>query len=250
MTTTTTTSPPISFDGEQYLKSVYHDVKKWIHQQQQQQESSAAKTENNDEESSPQLSPPILWIVLDDVSSLATILGDKVVYCFVDSILSLVSTVDNCGTIIRCSIDLDQMAYKQLAIEDKDVSGWIGSGGLSIKQSQKDQSMYNRSNIPWERYLLDNSSVIDGIIDVLPLPSGFSREAHGRLIFSEPPNGRGWGSGYNEQIFSFDECNNNNNDNDNNKRRYFYQIETKQINYKLLYPRYRSESMVSTRQLI
>jgi hypothetical protein len=182
----------LSFDGERYLKSVYHDVKKWIRQGYTASKSSESNEDHHDEDN-PQ--PPVLWVVLDDVSSLGTILGDRVVYCFVDSILSLVSTLDNdncCGTIIRCSIDLDQMAHKLLATEDKDVSGWIGSGGLSIKQSQKD-SLY-RSSIPWERYLIHNSSV-DGIIDVLPLPSGFSREAHGRLIFSETPNGRGWGRG-------------------------------------------------------
>mmetsp|Transcript_46899 Transcript_46899/g.70876 ORF Transcript_46899/g.70876 Transcript_46899/m.70876 type:complete len:80 (-) Transcript_46899:228-467(-) len=34
----------------------------------------------------------------------------------------------------------------------------------------------------------------DGIVDVLPLLSGFSREAHGRIIFTERLGGRGWTS--------------------------------------------------------
>jgi hypothetical protein len=33
----------------------------------------------------------------------------------------------------------------------------------------------------------------DGIVDVLPLASGYTREAHGKLLFTACPGGRGWG---------------------------------------------------------
>ena len=91
------------------------------------------------------------------------------------------------GMIIRCSNDVDQFLYKTQNSEDKDHSGWVGAGGLANKQSLAE---HRRTVVPWERCLEDSA---DAIIDVLPLPSGFSREAQGRLIFSETPNGSGWG---------------------------------------------------------
>ena len=41
----------------------------------------------------------------------------------------------------------------------------------------------------WERNLVE---LADGIVDVMPLQSGFSLEAHGRLVFTERKGGRGW----------------------------------------------------------
>ena len=40
---------------------------------------------------------------------------------------------------------------------------------------------------------------VDTIVDVIPLISGYSREAHGRLVFSECPGGRGWGDSSKQQ---------------------------------------------------
>ena len=79
------------------------------------------------------------------------------------------------------------MLHKIEGNEKKDQSGWFGAGGLSHKQATHD-TLY-RSFVPWERAMEES---VDAIIDVLPLLSGFSREAHGRLIFSETANGRGW----------------------------------------------------------
>jgi hypothetical protein len=201
------TSPLFAFDGERYLKSVYQDVKKWIQQESNPtafSSETATTTALSDDGGCSSSLPPILWVVLDDVSSMGTILGDTIVYCFVDSLLTYLSTTNPTavGSIIRCSVDFDQMAYQRLKNEEQrggiDQSGWIGAGGLAIQTEINDQlsSSQHPSScvIPWERYLVDHSTIIDGIIDVLPLPSGFSREAHGRLIFSEPPNSRrGWG---------------------------------------------------------
>jgi hypothetical protein len=172
-----------SFDPESYLQQVYNDVKTWIRMGNTVPENLRVPS----------------WIILDDVSALSTILGDNVVYCFVDSLCSFTSrhnqlerTTSNrtkkCGTIIRCSNDVDQFNYKMQDSEDKDHSGWVGAGGLANKQSLAE---HRRTVIPWERCLED---LADAIIDVLPLPSGFSREAQGRLIFSETPNGSGWGN--------------------------------------------------------
>ena len=110
-------------------------------------------------------------------------------YCFVESLIALVHRPEtpDCGLILRCSGDLDQMQYRTEANEGTDQSGWFGAGGLEHKQAVHD-ALY-RSYVPWERAIEES---VDAIIDVLPLLSGFSREAHGRLIFSETPNGRGW----------------------------------------------------------
>jgi hypothetical protein len=170
------------FDRERYLKSVYNDVKAWVND----------ISHDNIEEESKAAESDSSWIILDDVTALASILGDTMVYCFVESLLSLVnqpktSSTRQCGLIIRCSGDLDQMLYRIEGNEGKDHSGWFGAGGLSHKQATH-ETLY-KTFVPWERALEES---VDAIIDVLPLLSGFSREAHGRLIFSETPNGRGW----------------------------------------------------------
>lgn len=41
----------------------------------------------------------------------------------------------------------------------------------------------------WERTLVE---IADGIIDVTPLASGYAREAHGRMVFTERKGGLGW----------------------------------------------------------
>ena len=167
------------FDGERYIKNVYNTVKAWI---------------NDDQDEATGTNATTSWIFLDDATSLSSILGDRLVYCFVESLVALVnrpgaspSPSRKCGLVARCSGDLDQMLYKTEASEGRDHTGWIGAGGLSHKQAVHD-SMY-RTLVPWERAMAES---VDAVIDVLPLLSGFSREAHGRLIFSETPNGRGW----------------------------------------------------------
>ena len=159
------------FHNEQYLKTVYRDLKAWVN----------SKNEEPTEST-------ISWIFLDDVTALASILGDRLVFCFVESLIALVNRPESsCGLIIRCSGDSDQMLHKIEGNEKKDQTGWFGAGGLSHKQATHDTLF--RSFVPWERSMEES---VDAIIDVLPLLSGFSREAHGRLIFSETANGRGW----------------------------------------------------------
>ena len=72
-------------------------------------------------------------------------------------------------------------------------SNWVGAGG-SVQNDD------NEEKIPWERSLVQ---VADGIVDVVPLASGYTREAHGRLLFSEVPAGRGWGGRPTACIFKY-----------------------------------------------
>jgi len=167
------------FDRDLYLKTVFNDVKAWV------------DTIHDDKAESV-----TSWIIVDDVTALASILGDTLVYCFIERLISLAKasgtlSTQEFGVIIRCSGDLDQMLYRIESNEGKDHSGWFGAGGLSHKQATHDK-LY-RTFVPWERAVEES---VDAIIDVLPLLSGFSREAHGRLIFSETPNGRRWKNFY------------------------------------------------------
>lgn len=162
------------FDAETYLKDVYGQLKQWIREQDQT------------------ISTPC-WIFLDDVSSLASILGDRLVYCFLDSLFAFSARLgkNSFGMIVRCSQDLDQ-TLTRAGDEEKDNTGWVGAGGLAHRQKLKENQ---RNFVPWERSI----GPVDTIVDVIPLISGYSREAHGRLVFSECPGGRGWGDSSKQQ---------------------------------------------------
>ncbi len=155
-------------DGEAYLKDLYKQIKSWLSVNAEETHSSS-------------------WLLVDDISSLAAMLGDEVlVFQFVDSICSLAMRHQNLGVIIRYSNELDQTLLKAAQIEAvQDKTGWLGAGGLAQKQEIKH---LHQTWIPWER----NIESIDIMVDVVPLSSGYSREAHGRLVFSEYPGGRGW----------------------------------------------------------
>jgi hypothetical protein len=159
------------WDEEVFLKEVYKQVKTWLQ--------NADSSSNNNPS----------WILLDDVSTLATILGESLVYQFVDSICALSTRMgsDDIGIMIRCSHELDQtLLHKTDEDFEKDQSGWLGAGGLAHRTAVRENQL---QSVPWERYI----ESVDGIVDVVPLTSGYSREAHGRLVFSEVPGGRGWG---------------------------------------------------------
>lgn len=158
-----------AFDGETYLKEIYKQIKSWA---TLRQDSSKAT----------------FWVFLDDMSSLASTLGDEaLVYQFVDSIHALATRSKNLGTVVRCSYEQDQTLLKAAQLgEAQDMTGWLGAGGMAQKQETKH---LNQTWIPWERTI----ESMDTVVDVIPLSSGYSREAHGRLVFSEYPGGRGWG---------------------------------------------------------
>lgn len=159
---------------EAFLKQLYQQVKNWLLE--------------NLELTSTSGSP--CWIILDDMSTLSTILSERLVYQFIDTLIALVSRMgkmDQVGILIRASSQLDQELLNQ-SEEDfaKDQSGWLGAGGLAHRLVKR---QVQQDWIPWERSLLES---MDGVVDVLPLTSGYSRETHGRLIFSKLPSGRGW----------------------------------------------------------
>jgi hypothetical protein len=172
-----TAEETVKWNGEAFLIGLYKQVKQWLAEEQK----------HPDRRRLPS------WIILDDVSSLAMMLGDsRPVYKFVDSLNGLSSLI-GFGLAIRCSHDVDQEFYKQKQLDGQNRNnndnaanvGWVGLGGLCNNDNNNQIHGY----VPWERYLTE---LADGIVDVMPLTSGYSREVHGRLIFTVHPVGRGW----------------------------------------------------------
>lgn len=161
-----TTTDHGSLDGTTYLKDMYKQIKTWL-------ETGGDSCH---------------WIILDDISSLAEMVDDhRLVFQFVDSICSLAKRTQRLGVILRCSLELDQAILKAAQIEEvQDKTGWLGAGGSAQKLQIRN---LHQTWIPWERTI----ESMDIVVDIVPLSSGYSREAHGRLVFTEYPGGRGWG---------------------------------------------------------
>lgn len=164
-----------------YLKKLYRRIKSWLN-----------------ESSSPQ--QPNL-IVVDDATSLATIFGPRNVEFFLRQVRSLSLRQGYASMAILCSTDADQDRYLTAAAREGGVavnvagggsakSTWIGAGsdGMAVEQEYQ-QIVVGGAAGAWERNLVE---IADGIVDVMPLQSGFSLEAHGRLVFTERKGGRGW----------------------------------------------------------
>ena len=164
-----------------YLKKLYRRIKSWL-----------------DESSSPQ--QPNL-IIVDDATGLATIFGPRNVEFFLRQVRSL-SLRQGCASMaVLCSTDADQDRYLTAAAREGGVavnvagggsakSTWIGAGSddMAVEQEYQ-QIVVGGAAGAWEHNLVE---LADGIVDVMPLQSGFSLEAHGRLVFTERKGGRGW----------------------------------------------------------
>lgn len=133
----------------EYLKNLYLRVKDWC-----SSDSNNAKT-----------------IIVDDVSALGNLLGERLVYFFISYLRSL----PNCMVALRCSNDADKESYQEehlAGINSSRKMDWVGAGGRRMREV---------TIIPWERTLVE---LADWIVDVVPLASGYSRDTHGRLVFT------------------------------------------------------------------
>eukprot|EP00555_Chaetoceros_dichaeta_P009283 CAMPEP_0198261980 /NCGR_PEP_ID=MMETSP1447-20131203/10562_1 /TAXON_ID=420782 /ORGANISM="Chaetoceros dichaeta, Strain CCMP1751" /LENGTH=439 /DNA_ID=CAMNT_0043950039 /DNA_START=40 /DNA_END=1359 /DNA_ORIENTATION=- len=174
-------------------------------------------------------------IILDNVSLLSTFFGPRLVHAFIQKIRALIQknpspqhhsscSSSSSSLALLCSHDIDQEQYITKASQEKkntSVSGgktahYIGGGGRGILLDSKELSLLEQNalyelqhggggggddddeahtNVAscWERHLVE---LADGIVDVVPLASGFARDVHGRLIFTERAgSGLGWGVG-------------------------------------------------------
>lgn len=141
-------------DVKEYIQGLYTDIAEW--------------GQNNEPTEHTK------WIVLDDVSSLSALIGQRLTYAFCVSVQALANQ-HNLGCMIRCG-GFDPKSSTNLSHD------MVGAGGSTYMHTNDDE------NVHWESALAESA---DGIVDVVPLASGYSRHAHGRLIFTE--RHRGWG---------------------------------------------------------
>jgi hypothetical protein len=163
------------FDAELYVKELYHSIKSWT---------------GGD------------WIVIDDASALATLVGKRLTYCFIMSLRALANkrrrrtTKSSVSIMVKCSHDYDMEIQREQDTTSVRAGGsrchvdWVGAGGGGGRGVSSGHDV-----CPWERALVE---LADGIVNVEPLASGYSREAHGRLVFCT--KGRGWGPSNNNKM--------------------------------------------------
>eukprot|EP00977_Amphora_coffeiformis_P029147 scaffold39012_cov191-Amphora_coffeaeformis.AAC.6 len=158
---------------EHFVRNLYRDMQVWY---QTQQEKKAGDR---------------VIILLDDVSALADMVGSKLAHAFVYQVTCWVNNNNNnniklgtTGTttrlVIRCAGDgLDDTSSSTDNIDEQQQQQWVGHGGGSATTSK--QSLSSLSSCCWESSLVE---LCDLVVDVLPLQSGYSREAHGRLLLT------------------------------------------------------------------
>mmetsp|Transcript_14732 Transcript_14732/g.21747 ORF Transcript_14732/g.21747 Transcript_14732/m.21747 type:complete len:261 (-) Transcript_14732:536-1318(-) len=106
-------------------------------------------------------------ILIDDISILAGLIGNDRAYALLQCLLS--PAFQSSKIVCRGSLDWDQ----SVLLKSNNKGYWLD--GLNNE--------YDTSNeYTWERGLVE---LADVVIDVLPLESGFSREAHGRIVITE-----------------------------------------------------------------
>jgi len=121
-------------------------------------------------------------VVFDNVSSLVESLGEVLTYAVIQRVRGMLRS-NGCGCLVmRISNELQDISGElttMLTQERRTLC--VGFGG-------EQESISSVSS--FENGLM--VELADGIIDVLPLQSGFSNEAHGRIAVTERMGGLGW----------------------------------------------------------
>lgn len=128
--------------------------------------------------------PPCWLVVIDDVSILRQLLGCHNTLALIQSIRAIIRSQGGCLA-FRASNTLEREKNSTAK-----PTQWAGAGGELDAQCRISQD----GEIILENILAE---LADGVVDVLPLPSGFSREAHGRLLLTEVLGAKGWNHGRN-----------------------------------------------------
>jgi len=195
---------------DSYLKNLYLKIKQWV--------KNISKSTILESSKDP-------LIILDNVTLLSIQFGSKATYALIQKLQALIrpsslgipfhnrksSEESNNNNISRggclavlCSNDIDQEYYlnsTQQSHRNTNVTGgkivqYIGGSGRGILCDSEEMSILEQRSIyeleqqnVWERSLIEIS---DGIVDVVPLTSGFARDVHGRLLFTERLGSMGW----------------------------------------------------------
>ena len=153
-----------TFDAKEFAKEIYCIIKDWLLLY-------SGGTLNS------------VWVLIDDVSALSSLIGERLTHGLLLSIKLLVlRDVHLFSLVLRCSndFDIDEIG---LTTRGSNISDW-----LENKDADADQIMQNSTVIPWERSLVE---IADSLIDIVPLSSGFSRDVHGRLLLTTSSTGNG-----------------------------------------------------------
>jgi hypothetical protein len=147
----------IAFDEEVFVKDIFRTIKVWL------------TTQRNAATSS------LSWLIVDDVTALASVVGECLTYGFLLSLQSLKSSaVLPFSLAVRYSNDYD---IDRFGLRTK---GDNSDDGGEFDEHNIVGTIRDTAAIPWEHALVEFA---DTIVDVTPLLSGYSREVHGRLIF-------------------------------------------------------------------
>jgi hypothetical protein len=160
-------------DAQLYLKDLYQRVQLWI-----QSSSSNNNNNNNNNNNHNETSPAC--IVLDDVSALATLVGQELAYCFVTS---LRAACRKTGTrfLLRCW----QTNHETSSLSSSaTIPSWIGAGGRAHHQEAQHHGAATTTTAAAACLV----ELADQIMDVIPLATGYSREAHGKLVVTTMRN--------------------------------------------------------------
>ncbi len=182
---------------ETFVKNKYLQIREWINQQ---------RSNNNNNNT---IVHPL--IIIDNVSLLSNQIGSKLTHLLLQKIQSILKGSPTsssssppplgCLTILH-SNDFDQEYSLQSTQQSKrntNVTGgkiiqYIGGGGRGILCDSEEMAVLNQRMVyeleyVWERCLVE---MADGIVDVMPLKSGFARDVHGRLVFTDRPGSMGF----------------------------------------------------------
>ncbi len=199
-----------------FIKGIYIQVKEWM-------VNLMNHFPNDDilQSSSTDSSMVNPLIILDNASLLSTQVGSKLTHVLIQKIQDILTNPPiptnhnprtcindkskekgiGCLTIL-CSHDFDQEYYLSSTQQSKrntNVTGgkiiqYIGCGSRGILCDSEEMTILNQKTMYefqyiWERSLIE---LADGVIDVIPLASGFARDVHGRLVFTERLGSLGW----------------------------------------------------------
>jgi len=169
---------------ESFVKTIYQQVKQWALLPYYEE-----STETN---LSSQRRRRQAVLVLDDASTLAGLLGDRLAYGLILSLQAL--SRHSFGRLaIRACNDFD---IERALLVDPRSKQWFGAGGGESNGSGSNEQQQQ----PWERRLVES---VDTIIDVVPLASGYTREAHGRLVFTKQSANSSRSSSSSSQIYNY-----------------------------------------------
>jgi hypothetical protein len=156
-----------AMDRVEFVKrELYDSIRDWV---SKGEESNGEESKGGGEGNTSATSSSTSWIVMDDVDTLAALLGDRLVSGLIQSVQAL--AVDrNVGLVIQCCSSDDENS------EDHGSSGrWVGASG-TVRGSGFDGDEVQLSPLLAE--------LADYMVDACSLKSGPTREAHGRLVLT------------------------------------------------------------------